>query len=122
MEFKLIPIFQTNIHTEGLNGNCMRASLASIFEISIDDIPSFEQMRKNKWKGAFKDWLKTIGYSLKETRLQPDTSDFYIVLGNTNRGILHCVVGKNGTTVHDPHPSQTGLTSILKYWSFTQII
>lgn len=112
------PVFQTNIHNESTNGNCMRASLASIFEISIDDLPRFEEMDKDKWRKAFENWLGTQGYSLSITKEQPITDGYYMMLGKTVRGVLHCVVAKQGNMVHDPHPSGTGLTTITRYWQF----
>jgi len=96
----------------------MRASLASIFELNIDDIPKFEEMDKNAWKKAFKLWLFKIGFTLKEQYDPPSDNSVCIALGDTERGVLHCVVAQFGKTIHDPHPSQDGLLNIKKYWIF----
>ena len=112
------PILQTNTHNESTNGNCMRASLASIFELNIEDIPKFEEMDKWSWKNAFKIWLRGMNLALREQCELPNHSQYYMALGATNRGVLHCVVAQLGKTIHDPHPSQDGLVSIKKYWSF----
>jgi len=114
----MIPVFQTKIHSEATNGNCMRASLASIFELNIEDIPKFEEMDKASWKKAFKAWLAGMSVILKEQYQLPNHNQYYMAIGTTNRGVLHCVVALSGVTVHDPHPSQDGLTSVNKYWSF----
>lgn len=111
-------VFQTNIHNESTKGNCMRASLASIFEIKIDDMPKFEEMEKSAWKNSFKAWLRTFNLQLIESRSEPEHDEFYIAIGNTSRGVLHCIVAKSGLDIHDPHPSQEGLLSVSKYWSF----
>jgi hypothetical protein len=117
----MIPVFQTNIHNESTKGNCMRASLASIFELNIDNIPKFEEMDKNAWKNSFKLWLSGMNLTLKEQCEPPSDSQFYIAIGDTERGVLHCVVAQLGKTAHDPHPSQSGLINIKKYWLFESI-
>jgi hypothetical protein len=117
----MIPVFQTNIHNEYTKGNCMRASLASIFILNIDDIPKFEEMDKNAWKNSFKRWLNKMKLSLKEQCEPPNDSQFYMAIGDTERGVLHCVVAQLGKTIHDPHPSQSGLINIKKYWLFEHV-
>ena len=118
----MIPVFQTNLHNESTKGNCMRASLASIFMLNINSIPRFEEMDRKQWKTAFKIWLKDMGFALKEQYLPPSDKQLYIAIGDTERGILHCVVGQSGKTIHDPHPSQNGLINIKKYWLFKKAI
>ena len=108
----MIPVYQTKIHTESTNGNCLRASLASILETSIENIPRFEDMDKNSWKDALKLWLNGIGLKLNEQYEPPNHNQYYIAIGKSNRGILHCVVAQLGETIHDPHPSQDGLINI----------
>jgi hypothetical protein len=116
----MTPVFQTNIHNESTKGNCMRASLATIFSLNIDNIPKFEEMVKKKWKNAFKIWLKGMNLELKEQHSPPIDMQYYIAIGDTERGVLHCVVCQLGKTIHDPHPSQNGLLIIKKYWLFKQ--
>jgi hypothetical protein len=117
----MTPVFQTNIHNESTNGNCMRASLASLFELKIDDIPKFENMKKNSWRREFNFWLKSMNILLKEEYEAPRDNQFYISIGMTNRGVLHCVVSQSGKMIHDPHPSQDGLENIKKYWLFKDV-
>jgi len=38
----MIPIKQNILHSEERHGNCMRACLASLFEVDINEIKPFE--------------------------------------------------------------------------------
>jgi hypothetical protein len=114
-------VFQTNIHTENINGNCMRASLASVFEMNVDDLPRFEAMNKDHWKMNFIAWLAGKGFLLKETHTPPNSDEYYITLGMSERNVLHCVVSQSNKMVHDPHPSQTGVVSAKHHWVFIPI-
>jgi hypothetical protein len=110
------PVYQTVIHGESTKGNCLRASLASIFELDIDDIPKFELMDKSAWKKAFVLWLDSMGVELHEQESSPQDNQFHLMIGESPRGVLHCVVAKNGVMIHDPHPSQAGLLNVKKHW------
>lgn len=113
------PIFQNKLHGGDVKGNCMQACLASVFELPLDQVPSFEMMERTEWRAAFDVWLNEQGYSLVQQLAEPDIAEYYLIIGDAPRGFLHCVVGKDGEMVHDPHPSQDGLLNHKKYWVFT---
>jgi len=117
----MTPVFQTILHNESTKGNCLRASLSSIFMINIDDIPKFELMDKHLWKTNLVKWIQSIGFRFVENKTPPLDDCYYISVGPSNRGVLHCIVSQNGKMAHDPHPSQSGLLSINKYWSFCKL-
>ncbi len=117
----MIPVFQTQFHNESVNGNCMRASLASIFELDIDNIPKFEEMNRKVWRTSFTSWLSDMNLALKPQAESPNDDQFYITLGSTNRGALHCVVSQSNKMIHDPHPSQDGLLDVKTHWTFEKL-
>lgn len=52
----MIPIDQTKPYIPGKqNGNCLTAALASIFELSLQDVPPFEDIPDSKWYAALLD-------------------------------------------------------------------
>jgi hypothetical protein len=124
----VIPVFQTKYHGEGVRGNCMRGSLASVFEIAVEEIPEFEEMERTEWRPAFYAWLLSMGFDLIDSRVDPCLDDFYLAIGDAvAHDILHCVVYKNGKMVHDPHPVEPGkydvpgIRNARRFWSFRPI-
>lgn len=100
------PVFQT-IDNE-INGNCLAACLASIFEDDINSYPSMSDLDLGEtfWMDAINDHLKSKGYYIITTAC--DKPEYYIkgyhlVLGaHKNSNVGHCTVGLNGKVVHDP--------------------
>jgi len=111
----LIKVYQTKF---GVGGDCLRASLASYFEISIDEVPSFELFQRNRWRIELLNWLLRKGYTLLEQRMHPSDDCFYLMLARTPNGVLHCVVNRNGRTVHDPTPNHATDLEMEKVWLF----
>lgn len=118
----MIPVIQTILadpeQKEGSpRGNCMRACLASILEIGIDDIPSFEQEPDETWKGTFIEFLHSQGLTYngliqnptqEELNSYPGLDGYYMVGGESPRPWVKCghgVVYYKGQPCHDPHPS-----------------
>lgn len=99
------PVDQT---TYGVNdGNCFPACIASILEISIDEVPRFYGPSVD-----FLQWLAPQG--LSATHYKGDNyvpPGFAIAAGPSLRfaGRLHACVAYDGAIVHDPHPSREGL-------------
>lgn len=113
----MIAVTQTKIHNEYTRGNCLQACLASLLELDIAEVPSFEMMDSREWKSTLIKWLFLRGVSLVKSYKAPSTDDYYLAVGDTSRGVLHCVIFKNEIMVHDPHPSQDGLINEKYYWS-----
>lgn len=121
------PVQQTKFTTEDqtVHGNCFAACVASLLELSIDEVPTFETMGE-AWGGALYEFLQTQGYTFLGTFYATDDPDwwqhltercagvdgFYIVAGGSPRPHVkkgHCVIFQNGQMVHDPHPDGSGI-------------
>lgn len=115
------PVTQTKFGGE--EGNCFAACVASVLELSIDDVPNFCGLYGPEWFIKFDEWLRSQGYGA--LMLNPDGGAplhncYYLIGGNGPRGFAHEVVGLNGKMVHDPHPSGDGLTDITDYIVFVK--
>lgn len=118
----MIPVTQTQLHSDQVKGNCLRAAIASILEIGIDSIPKFEEMGED-WFIEFRRWSRDSGYgmvSVYRSNIRP--KGYSIASGESPRGIYHSVVAFDGEIVFDPHPSRAGLKEIDRYWVFEPLI
>lgn len=101
----------------GETGNCMSACLASLFSCPISEVPNFYEIAGNDagpWWDAVRDWLRPRGFgiislALNDTEWLKNTDGLFIVSGNSERGLFHATIWKNGQIIHDPHPSKTGI-------------
>jgi len=109
----MTPIKQTKVTGEGVKGNCLAASIASILDISISDVPEFEEMAKSKWKKNLACWLQSIGYSANFSRNA--SNGFCIAVGRHLDGILHAVIVNAGQFYFDPNPSNEFFHEICYY-------
>ncbi len=111
----MIPIQQTILHTKTTKGNCLQAALASILELSLNDVPIFEG---DNWYLQLMHWLEDcFGIELVRWDYEVVFKGYYLVTGQSPRGdFKHIVVYKYGTMAHDPHPDKTGLTKIESTW------
>lgn len=111
----MIPVLQTI--RVAPNGNCFPACIASIFEISIDDVPHFfaGSAGTDLWTQAQWDAVKAFAESRNHvaTWIDPETESefaarleasdlYYIAFGDSITGVGHCVVMRKGEYVHDP--------------------
>lgn len=116
------PTFTNKKHAGESRGNCLRASLASVFEVDIDSIPFFEDMARTEWRPALRLWVEGQGFKISEQWTDPMLDIHYLVVGNTTpHNILHCVVYKSGTLAHDPMPGGNGLSDAQRFWTFTPL-
>lgn len=111
----MIRINQT-LNEAGEYDNCVQASVASILELPINHVPHFLRITtEREWELHLRRFTKKHGFDL--WRLGPDYQGegFYLVTGFTDRkpGVAHMVVYENGLLSHDPHPSKSGLVSVL---------
>lgn len=131
----MIPLKQRNLHKphDGIYGDCHRAAIASILELSLDDVPHFCDLtlfpsdwvlHERKWlharglttitqvyEGRLEDVLNSVG------GLNPDT--YYILGGTSKTGCGHSVVACNGEIVHDPSLTDAGIIGPMSdgwYW------
>lgn len=94
-------------------GDCLRACIASIFEIPIKKVPHFVHEHGAYW-GALRQWLDRHGIEYVRREGHINTADFclYVGLSPRNAPGRHSVVGKEGRIVFDPHPDNTGLLGL----------
>ena len=54
------PTDQTQFVGEGVGGNCVQASVASILELPLDEVPHFLAVAPSpvEWEFAMEDWLE----------------------------------------------------------------
>ena len=110
------PVMQTIM---GDKGNCFNACIASLLNINIDDVPVLDSFQDGEWSAQLNEWLYPRGLVYFDIRIAKSEAglffkdkDFYHVLtGPSPRlpGLDHCVIGRKGKIVHDPHPEGTGL-------------
>ena len=101
------------------NGNCFQACLASILERPLKDCIdiSYADIDDKHWISYVNDFLAPFGLFFVPVDIgkSEDTTKFkgyQILIGKSERGIQHAVVGKNGKCIHDPFPEGKGLESI----------
>ena len=121
----MIPVMQTIYDFE--HGDCMRACIASIFELPIEKVTNFQEDGPEYFEEKLKDWEKQYGLlsvdvackTLEEYKAL--LKDCYVITnGESPRAAdpeknRHAVVWFNGEMVHDPHPDQTGIVGLPSY-------
>jgi hypothetical protein len=55
----------------------------------------------------FDDWIDQLKDELRDK--------FYLVSGNSTRGIMHITIWQNGKMVHDPHPTRDGIIDLIYF-------
>ncbi len=108
------PVHQTKFGKP--DGNCFAACIASILEVSIDDVPHF--MGKD-WQERWNAFLANFHLGLFCIALPEGTAPpgWSILSGVSPRAKalgeewLHSVVAFNGVVEHDPHPEGGGVLS-----------
>jgi hypothetical protein len=118
----VIPVFQTTVDKE--KGDCLRAALASILELKLEDVPHLRLLGEN-WFETMYSFLWDNGYEFHGSKYGTDiltydkgVKGYYIVQGKsrTYPDCKHNVVFKDGKMVHDPNPSNKGLATIEDCW------
>lgn len=107
------PVYQTKDNP--IDGNCLAASLASIFENDIESYP--EILDEPYWLDQINDHLiEKQGYYIAILRSdEPENhiKGYHLVFGmNEKFQCSHCMVGLNGKTVFDPSKADNPLTDI----------
>lgn len=118
----MIPRFMTIKHDPPNSfGDCYRCCIASILEIDPETIPhpgcrgvdhwTEELPNLDRWfrqRGLYHFFVKS---SLADLNAWQEAIDGYYILGGQSpRGVGHFVVAKNNRMVHDPHPDGGGVT------------
>lgn len=109
---------QKNRHDENNNimGDCLRACICSILEISDEDVPNF--VEDEDYIQKIYDFFRENGYKycISSSDKAPEDVDYYMVWGLSPRGIQHSVVYSQGKLIHDPHPEGGGVIPEYYAW------
>ena len=121
-----------------IRGNCFAACVASLMELPIEEVPNVEvlfHIEGGYWSEVMMTFLTSKGYELyTDDRFKCFHQDFedknfggkdnyegtinelkdqyYLVSGQSVRGVYHICIFKNGKLIHDPHPTREGLKSM----------
>lgn len=108
-------------------GDCMRACVASLFELPLEKVPNFwddvelsatPEKQSWQWTESMRNW--SIQYGIvpltfrynKKSDLAKILKDVYVIASGEsprNKNSDHAVIMLNGQIIHDPHPEQTGI-------------
>lgn len=117
------PVDQSILHdpSNGKHGDCMRAVVASLFELPIDAVPHFLDggCEADEFNQRINAWLRPvnlaylpingIGASLSSLGIE---GLHHEASGPGARGAYHACAALDGKVTHDPHPTKSGLNSI----------
>lgn len=114
----------------GEQGDCFTASLASLLDLTYEEVPLFIEMG-NEWFLKFTEFIIAHGFDYNgltnEKRINEGISNgvdgYFLVSGESPRGFKngHAVVYKGTEIAHDPHPSRAGIIGEPKFWMIERI-
>jgi len=115
-------VYQTIIDSH--RGDCLRATIASLFELEIEQVPHFI-LYKGDWFEVYWGYLRAIRYDYCGCGFPPapDVSSIALdktptikgairasVKSRTFEGSTHAVlINRSGTVIHDPNPNKAFL-------------
>lgn len=134
----MTPIMQQFFHDPPRSyGDCHRAALASLLDLSIDDVPHFMDGLGPSDGEVFHrredDFLHSLGLdAIQIPVIAPDletviaavaswnpTHDLFLLGGESSSGCGHTVVAGHNGVVHDPSPRNVGIVGPMSdgaYW------
>lgn len=95
--------------------NCMQCAAAYMLGVPLADVPDFEKAGADAWE-SFEAFFSERGFTAELFPPSAEIVGDYLASGDTERGTSHMVVMRGGELLHDPHPSNAGLTSIQAVW------
>jgi len=98
----------------------MQATVASLLELELNDVPNFKEMPEDKWGGEFINFFDKHGYEYHgEVSYEANNNDHLIeensihgffytkVPSKTFHDVSHAVIiNVKGLVVHDPNPNK----------------
>lgn len=97
-------------------GNCMQAALATALGLPLEAVPHFlKDGSDDGWWERMNEWLvrnfqvSLISLKVGDWDIPPVV---HLMQGKTVRDSEHVVVGYAGQMIHDPHPSNAGLSEV----------
>jgi len=116
---------QQKLHNpeKGIIGDCARATVASVLELPIDEVPAWEDLPIREFWREYVKFLGEHGYGIYSLHVgagEPHPEmlegecEYYFMVGPSPRfpDADHQCIGHKGKLVHDPHPDRTGLKSL----------
>jgi hypothetical protein len=100
----LNPLTQTQV---GDNGNCFATCLASILDMTTEQVPDFRPgtATDEEFFAAAAEFLADHGLSYRRTPVDgAKPSGYSTIEGISPRGGMHACVAYDGRMIHDPHP------------------
>ena len=106
-------------------GDCQRAAIATVLQLDMSEVPHFNEGGPDSLEffDRISEFLNQRGMTLFSIPFQAcpledllrtmgvnNENTVYMLSGTTPRGVNHVVVCKGGKLIHDPHPSNDGLT------------
>lgn len=109
------PIMQKNKHDDanGIVGDCLRACICALLEISDDGVPNFADDKNYPEK--LRNWFDEQQLEFCHSDNPPENIKYYMAWGTSPRGSCHSVIYKDGKLVHDPHPDGGDVKNITTY-------
>ena len=118
----MIPVNQSIFGSE--NGDCLRAAVASVLELGIEDVPHFIAVCRgckkptcrdcHKWHYGFVDFMSELGFDITWTQDLSCLSheglfgEYHVVIYTYNKDTGHAVVAQGDRVIHDPNPHFKG--------------
>ena len=122
------PIFQTILTPP--HGNCLQASIASILELELDDVPNFMLEDDDNWRKAYLDFMALHDLQplfLDIAALRKHDPDWVPVGWHLLAGISprskkkphyhHELVCYRGVPIHDPSPLGNCTLRTAEFWT-----
>jgi hypothetical protein len=101
----MTPVDQSLLVAEHGHGDCLRACVATVLDLSLWEVPDFALFGPN-WMWAL------VMFAECDFDGPFDHTGVWIANGPSPRGVRHSVVYDDTGMVHDPHPTRAGLLSI----------
>ena len=111
----MIPVTQSIVN--GGDGDCLRAAVASILDITLEEVPHFVRY-KERWFDMFYMFMNFHGWEMSGTwyasfyqgvKEEGSVNGYFITIVPSSmfEGKTHAVIMDiSGTIVHDPNPNQ----------------
>ncbi len=98
--------------------NCMQCAVAYMLGLPVSATPDFEREhgpQRTAWE-LMEAFFEAHGCTAEMLPPNVEITGDYLASGATVRGTSHMVVMRGGTLLHDPHPSNAGLSDIQVVW------
>ena len=109
----MIPVTQSD--TSSTTGDCLRATVASLFELKVEQVPHFQLYHVDIWWDVFVSFIWGLGYEVTDvvsnldTPIEPTLQNHVLgsVKTNYEGNLSHAVIlDTEGVVVHDPLPNK----------------